>query len=160
MAYSRKGAGNVLLIATAIPKLPQNPKPKTLETKISLVRGDHVQQLNICFQYFNLVLIFPRNRRRRCAATEYFDVLNILEYIDLILIFSRNRRGRCAATVRSWWRGIPRDHGAGRLFFAHIFLYSFILDILEIMARVGCFVLIYSFWRSWHFWAFCSFIHS
>ena len=102
MAYSRKGAGNVLLIATAIPKLPQNPKPKTLETKISLVRGDHVQQLNICFQYFNLVLIFPRNRRRRCAATEYFDVLNILVYIDLILIFSRNRRGRCAATVRSW----------------------------------------------------------
>ena len=168
MAYSRNRRRQCIIDRYSNSKIAPKPKTQNPKTKISLVRGDHVQQLNICFQYFNLVLIFPRNRRRRCAATEYFDFLNILEYIDLILIFSRNRRGRCAATVRSWWRGIPWDHGAGRLFlliysYIHIFLifiyswYSrdhgasglfcahiFILNIFEIMALVG-FLLIYSF---------------
>ena len=47
--------------------------------------------------------------------------------------------------------------------YINIFLYSYILGILEIMAQVGYFVLIYSsliFLMSWYFWAFCLFIHS
>ena len=130
---------------------------KKLETKISLVVGDHVQQLNIFF--FNVLIWF------------WYFLAIFLEYFDLILIFSRNRRRRCAATVRSWWRGIPRDHGAGRLFFCSyilIFIYSW---YSRDHGAGRCFLLIYSYihiWiyiflifsRSWHLWVFCSFIHS